>query len=102
MQGVDSFGYGTLRQHYSQICAAPLDPAALGDHLYSLALVSSNVRENALLCPRKDDQLRTLLDAVMRQGRSGAFQQFVQAIIDDEANSWLGERLKGMLCHIHV
>ena len=54
MQSADPLGYSTLQRHYAEICNAPLDPAAIGDCLFALAIIPSSVRESALLYERRD------------------------------------------------
>ena len=70
----------TLARHFAVICESEIDPIRLGTSLFEARVVNAGTRDEAATQGRRDMQIRTLVDAVMRQGRPGAFQTFVETV----------------------
>ncbi|KAL5505357.1 hypothetical protein EMCRGX_G006773 [Ephydatia muelleri] len=71
------------------------DPSELGGKLFAKSIIPQGVVSQASL-PHlsQDSQRQTLLDAVMRQEAPHTFQRFVEIILEDETNDYIGEKLK--------
>lgn len=93
MQSTDQPGYSTLRENYARIVDSTLDPEGTTDHLFTKNLINKATASKVRAERLEDRQRRLLLDAVMSQGRPGAFQDFVEIVLKD--SEWLGEQLKG-------
>eukprot|EP00731_Ephydatia_muelleri_P005493 Em0002g1669a len=95
MQNSDRPGYRTLKENYTTICKSNLDPSELGGKLFAKSIIPQGVVSQASL-PHlsQDSQRQTLLDAVMRQEAPHTFQRFVEIILEDETNDYIGEKLK--------
>ena len=94
MQTTDTTAYGVLRDHFAIICESQIDPIRLGNALFEARVINAGTRDEAASHSRSDMQLRTLLDAVMRQGRPGAFQKFAEISARDPKCTF-GNQLKG-------
>ena len=95
MQCTDKAGYEVLQEHFAEFCKSGVDPVGTANELFQAKLINAAVREESTctsLQGRRDVQLRIIIDAVMRQGKQGAFQKFTE-IIHSEAQ-WLGEKFK--------
>lgn len=80
MQSTDTSAYGVLRDHFATICESEIDPIRLGTSLFAAKVINAGTRDDAAAQGRSDMHIRTLVDAVMRQGRPGAFQTFVETV----------------------
>lgn len=94
MQSTDQPGYSTLQENYARIVDSTLDPEGTTDHLFTKYLISKATANKVRAERLEDRQRRLFLDAVMSQGRPGAFQTFVEIVLKD-SELWLGKELKG-------
>ena len=98
MQSSDRAGYDVLRDHFAEFCSSGIDPVCIANNLFQSQLINSAVKDESTVqgC-RRDLQLKTIIDAVMRQGKPGAFQEFTEIIAADCSNSWLADKLKSRI-----
>lgn len=94
MQSTDTVAYGVLRDHFATICESEIDPIRLGNSLFEARIINAGTRDEAATQGRRNMHLRTLVDAVMRQGRPGAFQRFVE-IAGQDPKCKFHNQLKG-------
>ena len=100
MQNSDKEGYRTLKENYTTICKSNLEPSELGTKLFAKSIIPEGiVSQSSLPHLTPDARRQTLLDAVMRQGAPQTFQRFVEIILEDETNDYIGEKLKGICRH---
>ena len=96
MQSSNKPGHRTLRENFARICASSLDPAGLADQLFAKGIIPEGVKSQANVPSLSQDaKRRVLMDAVMRQSEPDTFQKFVEIILEDDANAYIGENLKG-------
>lgn len=96
MQSSDRAGHRTLKENYTKICKSNLDPGELGDKLFGKSIIPQGVKSQADLPNQSQDaKRRILIDAVMRQSEPHTFKKFVEIILEDDANAYIGEELKG-------
>ena len=95
---MDRAGYDVLQENYAVFCYSGIDPVRMACKLFQANLINSGVKDDSTVqgC-RRDLQLKTIIDAVMRQGKPGAFQEFTEIIATDCSNSWLADKLKGTI-----
>lgn len=94
MQFTDRPGYDTLREYFPRLSGGLSDASVLGGKLLAADLISDHTRQAALAHPVLADRITGLLEGVMRQGSSGAFQRFVEIIKDDAPTVELAGQLK--------
>ena len=95
MQSSDRAGYDVLRDNFAEFCSSCIDPVCIASRLFQANLINSAVKDESTVqgC-RRDLQLKTIIDAVMRQGKPGAFQEFTEIIATDRDSSWLADKFK--------
>ena len=95
MQYTDRAGYDTLREHFPRLTAQLSDATNLGGKLFASNLITEYTKLAAMSHPVLSDKITALLEGVMRQGSRGAFQRFVEIILDDPTSAELGTILHG-------
>ena len=93
MQATDKAGYDALQENYALFCNSGVDPVSTAAALFQAKLINASVRDESTAQGCKHIiQLKTIIDAVMRQGKPGAFQEFTEIMATD--SSWLADKFK--------
>ena len=90
-------GHSTLQHHFADITGSSLDPGTLAAHLFAQNLISKTAMEEATTAygPVNSARLTKIVMCVMSNGVEDGFRKFVSAIMKDESNSWLADKLIG-------
>ena len=93
MDRTDKAAYTILRDRFAALCSSNFDPATLANELFSKKIINGALRDETTH-GTKNDQRRALVDGVMRAGRPGTFQTFLQILHKDDG--YLAEEIRGV------
>ena len=93
MQRTDNAAHKVLREYFAALCSSSFDPATVANELFSKKIINEALRDETTRGTTKNDQRRALVDGVMRAGRPGTFQTFMQILHKDD--SYLAEQIRG-------
>ena len=92
MQRTDNAAHKVLREYFAALCSSGFDPATVANELFSKKIINEALRDETTR-GTKNDQRRALVDGVLRAGRPGTFQTFLQILHKDDG--YLAEQIRG-------
>ena len=93
MDKTDRAAYKVLREHFASLCASGFDPSTAASELFAKKLINAALRDVTTRDISKNDKRKELVDGVMRCGRPGTFQTFLQILYTDDG--YLAEKIRG-------
>ena len=93
MDKTDRAAYNVLREHFASLCASGFDPSTAASELFAKKLINAALRDVTTRDISKNDKRKELVDGVMRCGRPGTFQTFLQILYKDDG--YLAEGIRG-------
>ena len=96
MEYTDKAAYNALTNTLSVFTSSNISPATLGERLFVRNIIGKDAYESARQQREASQRRRELLDNVMGCGKTRAFQDLVDILVEMEAFEWLGEKLTGM------
>ena len=93
MEKTDRAAYKVLREHFASLSASGFDPSTAASELFAKRIINTALRDVTTRDISKNDKRKELVDGVMRCGRPGTFQTFLQILYRDD--SYLAEQMRG-------
>ena len=103
MEHADKVGHTALTKKLPEFTSSSVCPEVLAERLLASAIIGEAAYEAALTTHSTESRhRRDLLKNVMWCGRTGAFQDLVNILLEMQACEWLGEKLIGMFTYMCV
>eukprot|EP00731_Ephydatia_muelleri_P005486 Em0002g1662a len=92
MDKTDRAAYKVLREHFASLCDSGFDPSNAASELFAMKIINAALRDVTIRDVSKNEKRNRLVDGVMRCGRPGTFQTFLQILYRDD--SYLAEQIR--------
>ena len=104
MKEVDPGGYRTITENLLLFCRSNVDAVDLGNLLVQKSVIDFSLLETIRQQQNRSEKLSILTGAVLRNGRPGVFERFLDCLSEERSNEWLVEKLKGIetFCIQHI
>ena len=93
MDKTDRAAYKVLREHFASLCDSGFDPSNAASELFAKKIINAALRDVTTRDVSKNEKRKELVDGVMRCGRPGTFQTFLQILYRDD--SYLAKQIRG-------
>ena len=95
MEVSDRDGYNAITQNLDRIYNSNIDPDDLGPKLVQSEIIHFSLLETVRAQQTRKDKLGILIEGLLRNGKPGVYEQFLECLSADHSVDWLTDLLRG-------